>query len=116
MEFLDDLLLNPLAVHINDQIFLEILQGAKSEKSFARLRRYFSGQRFCNFGNSRDGHALAAKLYFKCRCKGITIRSSIDCLIAQCAIENKLVLLHQDRDYVKIKTIAPGLGQKHFLN
>ncbi len=116
VQFLDDLLPNPLAVHINDQIYLEILQGARTKKSFAKLQRYFSGQRFCSFENSRESHALAAGLYFECRRKGITIRSSIDCLIAQCAIENNLLLLHQDRDYVKIKTVAPGLGQKHFLN
>ena len=115
VELLDELLQNPLAVNLNDQIYLEILQGAKSGESFDTLKRYFSGQRFTNFEDSRESHASAARLYFDCRRKGITVRSSIDCLIAQCALENELVLLHQDRDYIKIQSVVPGLKQKHFL-
>jgi len=112
---LDELLQNPLAVNLNDQIYLEILQGAKSEKSFDTLKRYFSGQRFSNFKDSRESHANAARLYFDCRRNGITVRSSTDCLIAQCALENELVLLHQDSDYIKIQSVVPSLKQKHFL-
>jgi predicted nucleic acid-binding protein len=41
----------------------------------------------------------AARLYFLCRKKGITIRSTIDFLIAQTAIENNLVLMHNDEDF-----------------
>ena len=115
VELLDELLQNPLAVNLNDQIYLEILQGAKSEESFDTLKRYFSGQRFTSFEDSRESHANAARLYFDCRRKGITVRSSIDCLIAQCALENDLILLHQDRDYLKIQSVVPGLKQKHFL-
>ena len=115
VELLDELLQNPLAVNLNDQIYLEVLQGAKSEESFETLKRYFSGQRFSNFENSRESYASAARLYFDCRRKGITVRSSIDCLIAQCALENELVLLHQDSDYIKIQSVAPELKQKHFL-
>ncbi len=115
VQLLDELLQNPLAVNLNDQIYLEVLQGAKSEESFDTLKRYFSGQRFSNFEVSRESHANAARLYFECRRKGITVRSSIDCLIAQCALENELILLHQDRDYIKIQSVAPALKQKHFL-
>jgi predicted nucleic acid-binding protein len=113
--FLDDLLSNPLAVYLSEHIYLEILQGAKNEKSFVKLQRYFSGQQFCSFRDSKESHAQAARIYFNCRRKGITVRSSIDCLIAQCAIENKLSLLHQDNDYIKIGKVIPGLKQKHFL-
>ena len=115
VKLLDELLLNPLAVSLSDQIYLEILQGAKSEKSFDTLKRYFSGQRFSIFEDSRESHANAARLYFDCRRSGITVRSSIDCLIAQCALENELILLHHDRDYIKIQSVVSGLKQKHFL-
>ena len=116
VSFLDEILPNPLAVYLSEQIYLEILQGAKNEKSFVKLQRYFSGQQFCSFENSKESHAQAARLYFNCRRKGITIRSPIDCLIAQCAIENKLVLLHHDRDYIKLQKVVPKLKQKHFLS
>jgi len=46
---------------------------------------------------SRSGEA--ARLYFVCRRKGVTVRSTIDCLIAAIAIEHKALLLHDDRDF-----------------
>ena len=116
VQLLDELLLNPLAVNLCDQVYLEILQGARSEESFDTLQRYFSGQRFSGFENPRESHANAARLYFDCRRNGITVRSSIDCLIAQCALENELVLLHHDSDYIKIQSVVPELKQKHFLS
>jgi predicted nucleic acid-binding protein len=113
--FLEHLLENPLACGITDQIYLEVLQGARDEKSFDKLQRYFSGQRFYSFENSQQSHAEAARIYLQCRQAGITIRSSIDCLIAQCAKEHELILLHNDRDYLAMAQVAPELRQKHFL-
>lgn len=115
VQLLDELLLNPLAVNLNDQIYLEILQGARSKEAFDTLQLYFSGQRFSIFEDSRESHANAARIYFDCRRNGITVRSSIDCLIAQCALENELVLLHHDSDYTKMQSVVPELKQKHFL-
>jgi predicted nucleic acid-binding protein len=113
--FLERLLENPLACGITDQIYLEILQGARDARSFDKLQRYFSGQRFYSFENSQQSHAAAARIYLQCRRAGITIRSSIDCLIAQCAKERELILLHNDRDYLAMAQVVPELRQKHFL-
>ncbi|MCZ6831608.1 MAG: PIN domain-containing protein [Gammaproteobacteria bacterium] len=113
--FLEDLLGNPLACGITDQVYLELLQGARDEESFNTLERYFSGQRFYNFENSRRSHAAAARIYFECRRAGIAVRSSIDCLIAQSACEHGLTLLHHDGDYAKMARVLPELKQKHFL-
>jgi len=46
---------------------------------------------------------------FDCRRAGITIRSSIDCLIARVAIEHGLMLLHDDRDFERISKVVPDL-------
>ena len=97
---------------VND---LEILQGARNDDAFTRLQRYFSTQKFYGFADDLIGYEGSAKLYFQCRLQGITIRSSTDCLIAQCAIENGLRLLHQDRDFIRLQTVAPELEQVHFL-
>jgi predicted nucleic acid-binding protein len=115
VDFLDGLLDNPLAVGLSDAIYLEILQGARDAEAFERLRRYFSTQRFYAFADSRQSHEAAARMYQDCRRRGITVRSTLDCLIAQCAIEHELVLLHNDRDYVGLGQAAPALRQKHFL-
>lgn len=42
------------------------------------------------------------KLYFICRRSGITIRSTVNLLIAQMAIENDLFLLHNDSDFTNM--------------
>jgi len=115
VSFLDDLLKNPLAVGISDVIYMEILQGAKDQKTFDRLRSYFSGQLFYRFTDSELSHASAAQLFYDCRRQGITVRSALDCLVAQCAIEHELILLHHDRDFKHMAKIIPVLRQKHFL-
>lgn len=94
---------------ITDIIFQEILQGAANQKEFEQLTSYFSVQRFFHPKSSIETYHSAAKLYFNCRRKGLTIRSTIDCLIAQIAIENDLMLLHNDGDYRAIKKANPHL-------
>ncbi len=114
VNYLDHLLSNPLAVGLTELIYLEILQGAKDQKSFDLFKAYFAGQNFYYFSDSLKSHTAAAQLYYDCRKKGITIRSTIDCLIAQCAIENDLVLLHNDKDFKQIAKVAKHLKLKSF--
>jgi predicted nucleic acid-binding protein len=49
----------------------------------------------------------AARIYFDCRRKALTVRSSVDCLIAQVALDNRLALLHSDRDFDAIAKVRP---------
>jgi predicted nucleic acid-binding protein len=60
----------------------------------------------------------AAKIYRTLRRKGITIRNSVDCMIASVAIENDILLLHNDRDFHAAEVITRGLSrtEKHFAN
>ncbi len=88
-------------------IYQEVLQGAKSEKEYAGLKKYLSSQRFFHPQDPIETFAEAARIYFRCRKKGITVRSTVDCLIAQIAIENKLLLLHNDRDFEAMTAVAP---------
>lgn len=44
----------------------------------------------------------AAQIYRSGRALGVSIRSSIDCLIAACAIRNRVRVLHSDRDFSAI--------------
>ena len=90
---------------ITSFIFQELLQGAKTEKEYRLLKKYLSGQRFFQPKDPVNSYAQAAKIYFDCRKRGITIRSSVDCLIAQISIEHNLLLLHNDRDFVLMKEL-----------
>ena len=89
-------------------IYTEVLQGAKQNK-FDTYCAYLSAQPFYTLKDGKTSYEQAAQIYRKCRKQGITIRSSIDCLIAQCAIENDLILLHNDKDFDKIASIIPTL-------
>ena len=91
---------------ITSLIYQEVLQGAKSEKEYAGLKKYLSSQRFFHPKDPIETSAKAAGIYFRCRKKGITVRSTVDCMIAQIAIESELLLLHNDRDFEAMAAVA----------
>jgi len=85
----------------------EVLQGAKDEKEWRLLDEYFNSQDLLFPQDPQVSHWEAARIYFDCRRKGLTIRSSIDCLIAQLVLEWGGVLLHDDGDYESIQQVRP---------
>jgi predicted nucleic acid-binding protein len=48
----------------------------------------------------------AIGLFRAARRQGMTVRSSVDCLIAACAIRHDLEVLHRDRDFPKIARVS----------
>ena len=94
---------------LTSAIYQEILQGADSEKSFERLDEYLSTQVFYEPLDPLESYREAARLYFRCRREGVTIRSTLDCLIARVAIEHGLILVHHDRDFEYIAAVVPEL-------
>ena len=97
---------NNIPFGINSLIYQEVLQGVRTQKDFDKTKKYLDTQRFYSLKKEKESYASAAKIYFKCRKKGITISSTIDCLIAQTAIENNLFLLHNDSDFDRISKVA----------
>lgn len=97
---------------ITNIIYQEILQGASTEQDFNLLDNYLKNQYFYHPLNPLKTYKMAAYLFMLCRRKGVTIPSSIDCLIAQLAIENHLILLHNDRDFRHIAGIIPELVEE----
>lgn len=92
---------------INHFIYMEVLQGCKTEKDFRVLKQYLDTQTFYDLKRSKESYAEAAKMYLKLRRKGVTVSSTVDCLIAQVAIENDLFLLHNDEDFARISKYFP---------
>ena len=103
---LQHILDNNIPFGINSFIYQEVLQGVATEKDFIKVKKYLDTQRFYELKDKRESYASAAKMYFRCRKKGITINSTIDCLIAQTAIENNLYLLHNDSDFDNIAKVV----------
>lgn len=105
---LNILIENHYPIGINNYIYLEILQGAKSQKEYEILKQYLSQFHFYEL-NNKSSYEKAALMDVKCRTKGITIRSTIDLLIAQTAIDNDVMLLANDSDFLNIAKIIPEL-------
>jgi predicted nucleic acid-binding protein len=93
---------------ITSQIFQELLQGAKDDRDYQRLRQYLETLPFYD-ALGRGTYAEAARLCMRCRKKGVQVCGSVDCLLAQIAIENHLLLLHNDRDFFSIQKVDPRL-------
>ena len=89
---------------------LELLQGALDEREWATLATYLEGQDYVEA--SDDTWRAAARIYYELRRRGRTVRSAIDCCIAQLAIEHEALLLHQDRDFETIAEIRPLAAQR----
>lgn len=94
---------------ITSAIYQEVLQGADSEVSFARLDRYLRTQLFYHPLDPVESYTEAARIYSRCRRAGITIRSTLDCLIARVAIEHELILVHNDGDFESMARVVPEL-------
>jgi hypothetical protein len=89
---------------------LEMLMGAKDEAEWNGIRQYLTARSLLD--PSASSWADAARTYYDLRRAGRTVRSIVDCCIAQMAIENDLTLLHNDRDFETIATVRPFKHQR----
>ncbi len=85
----------------------ELLQGARDEQEWRLLDEFLSTQRMLPAPKNWRTHREAARIFFDCRRRGVTVRSSVDCLIAQQVLEIDGVLLHDDTDFDRIAEIRP---------
>lgn len=83
---------------------LELLQGCRDARQWQRLATYLETQDYLEV--SPSAWAEAARIFFQLRRTGRTVRSPIDCCIAQVAIENDVLLLHRDRDFETIARVT----------
>jgi hypothetical protein len=85
----------------------EVLQGARDEAEWRLLRRFFDSQEIGESADWQAAHVEAARIFFECRRRGLTVRSAADCLIAAIALERRDVLLHDDDDFEAIARVRP---------
>ena len=83
---------------LGDIILCEVLQGFRSDKEFQQAQAALLHFPVFDMGG-RDIAIKSALNYRQLRKQGVTIRKTIDCLIATFAIERGLLLLHDDRDF-----------------
>jgi hypothetical protein len=104
---LEQALVDRATVGLEPHVFQEVLQGARDEAEWLRLDAYLSTQVMYRLRHGIDSHREAARIYHDCRRRGLTVRSIVDCLIAQTALDNDVALLARDRDYRSIAEVRP---------
>ncbi len=93
-----DALLGIEQVLTGDLILTEVLQGFVSDRDFIQARKLLASVPLIPLVGA-DVAFEAAKNFRKLRALGITIRKTIDTLIATSCIEKDLSLLYSDRDF-----------------
>jgi predicted nucleic acid-binding protein len=91
---------------IGDLILLELLQGFRSEREATATRDALQHISVIELGGIARAVSAAAN-YRLLRSRGITVRTTIDCLIATFCIEEDVELLQRDRDF---RPFAEHLG------
>lgn len=87
-------------------VIQEVLQGFREENAYRRAREAMFSLPIVESPLGSDVFSEAVDLYRTARRAGLTVRSSVDCLIAACAIRHDLEVLHRDRDYTVISGIS----------
>ncbi len=82
-------------------ILTEVLQGIRRDADFRKVRDLLDNLIFLPMPH--EVFLRAAEIYRKLRKKGITIRRSVDCMIASVAIEHDTPILHNDKDFNPIE-------------
>ena len=78
-------------------ILTEIMQGIRDDSDYRKTKAIVDA--FLFLPMNRQTFLHAADMYRLLRRKGVTIRKSVDCMIAAVSIDHDVPLLHRDRDF-----------------
>jgi hypothetical protein len=96
-------------VALTEMIYLEVMQGVRSGGQEEAIKSVLNQQPLLRPLQAVESFDQAAALYRAARRKGFTVRTAVDCLIAQIAIEHNALLIHNDRDFFALAEIEPRL-------
>ena len=112
-ETLKQLIQKDHPIYLCPVIYQEVLQGIREEKIFEQIKFILQQYRMINIDIMYVTN-FAVDLYRHLRKKGITIRKSVDCLIASYAIITDIPILHNDSDFMQIsKESKLKIYEKH---
>jgi predicted nucleic acid-binding protein len=100
-EILKQLIINDYPIYLCPIIYREVLQGIRDDRIFEEIKIILQQYRMVDI-DLMDATNCAIDLYRHLRKKGITIRKSVDCLIASYAILGDMYILHNDSDFARI--------------
>ena len=93
-----DTLLGREPLAIGDLILTEVLQGFTDERAFNEAKRMLTSLTVVELGG-QDIAIQAARNFRALRKLGVSVRKTIDTIIATRCIESRYTLLHDDRDF-----------------
>jgi len=88
-------------VALTDVVYAEILQGLRSEREARLVEEHLRAFPILRLEDLED-FRLAAELYRRARSRGVTIRKTLDCLIAAPCVRTGAPLLHSDGDFDRL--------------
>jgi len=94
-----DSILGSSPVCIGDIVLTEVLQGFRNDKDFNTAKEFLSSLIIVNVLDTSTA-LKSANNFRTLRKKGITIRKTIDVIIATFCIDNNIPLLYSDRDFI----------------
>jgi predicted nucleic acid-binding protein len=100
-DILRQLIFNDYPIYLCPVIYQEVLQGIRDDKTFEEVKYILQQYRMIEI-DLMDVTNYAINLYRHLRKRGITIRKSVDCLIASYAILEDMYILHNDSDFTQI--------------
>jgi len=96
---LDDMLQHgEVRIVVPDLVLFEVLRGFRHEREHRQARALMESFDIEDVGGAALARQAAAH-YRELRAHGVTVRSSIDVLVASFCIERDYALLHRDRDF-----------------
>ncbi len=87
-------------------VIQEVLQGFREEATYRLARDAMLALPIVESPTQAAVFEEAIGLFRTARRQGLTVRSSVDCLIAACAIRHDLEVLHRDRDFGTIARVS----------
>jgi predicted nucleic acid-binding protein len=93
-------------VALTDVVLTEILQGLRSEREAQVVERHLRAFPILRLEGTED-FVLAAELYRTARRSGVTIRKTLDCLIAAPCVRTGAPILHLDGDFDRLASCTP---------
>ena len=88
-----------------DIVYGEVLQGIRDEEVYRRARLSLLAHPILR-PRGLETFETAANLYRTARRRGLTVRRSVDCLIAATCLEAGAELFHNDRDFDAIARVS----------
>lgn len=95
-----------------DIVYCEVLQGIRDEDTYQRTRVSLRAHPILR-PRGLETFESAASLYRRARRQGLTIRRSVDCLIAATCLEAAAEIYHNDRDFDAIARVSDLTIHRH---